>query len=41
MLVDLPAHWLNWSLGGGLCVVFLWLISVRPACDCVADAIEE
>jgi hypothetical protein len=31
---------LNWSLGGGLCMIFLWLISVPPARERV-DAIAE
>ncbi|MFL9891653.1 hypothetical protein P0D71_34310 [Paraburkholderia sp. RL17-383-BIF-A] len=26
----LPAEWLSWSLGGGLSLIFLWLISVPP-----------
>jgi hypothetical protein len=31
MLSGLPADWVNWSVGSGLCVIFLRLISVRPA----------
>jgi hypothetical protein len=31
MLSGLPADWVNWSVGSGLCVIFLWQISVRPA----------
>jgi hypothetical protein len=26
----LPTHWLSWSFGGGLSLIFLWLISVPP-----------
>lgn len=26
----LPAGWLSWSVGGGLSLVFLWLISLPP-----------
>ncbi|WP_260854554.1 hypothetical protein [Paraburkholderia sp. BCC1884] len=27
----LPVHWWDWTFGGGLSMVFLWLISVAPA----------
>jgi hypothetical protein len=41
MLSICPADWLDWSVGGALCIVFLWLISVPPACDRDTDAIAE
>lgn len=41
MFSELPADWLNWSFGGGLSVVFLWLISVSPVCGRIDEAITE
>jgi hypothetical protein len=41
MFAAWPADWLNWSPGGGLSVVFLWLISVPPVRGCVDEAITE
>ncbi|WP_268998460.1 hypothetical protein [Paraburkholderia sejongensis] len=41
MLTALPANWLEWCVGGGLCVVFLWVISVPPARERVDDALIE
>ena len=37
MAFVLPAEWLDWSLGGGLSLIFLWLISVPPACGRIDD----
>ncbi len=28
MAFVLPVEWFSWSLGGGLSLIFLWLISV-------------
>jgi hypothetical protein len=33
----LPADWLNWSFGGGLSLILLWLISVPPGGDHIDD----
>ncbi|MFP4891387.1 hypothetical protein [Paraburkholderia sp. EG304] len=41
MLSGLPVDSLNWGLGGGLCVIFLWPISVPPARERVDDAMAE
>ena len=41
MFSALPADWLNWSFGGGLSVVFLWLISVPPVRGRVDEAVTE
>ncbi|WP_268966596.1 hypothetical protein [Paraburkholderia antibiotica] len=41
MLADWPADWISWCVGGGLCVLFLWLISVPPARECIDDALIE
>ncbi|ASL42378.1 hypothetical protein bAD24_I02735 [Burkholderia sp. AD24] len=36
----LPADWLSWSVGGGLSLVFLWLISVPPMHDRAGPMID-
>ncbi|PQV50848.1 hypothetical protein B0G83_105210 [Paraburkholderia sp. BL21I4N1] len=33
MMTLFPADWLSWSVGGGLSLVFLWLISLPPMHD--------
>ena len=38
MFDGMPADWLSWSLGGGLCFIFLWLISVPPVRAHVGEA---
>lgn len=40
LMTLLPADWLSWSVGGGLSLVFLWLISVPPMHDRGADHID-
>ncbi|MFL9961005.1 hypothetical protein PQR02_07740 [Paraburkholderia sediminicola] len=41
MLSTLPAHWLSWSVGGGLSMIFLGLISVPPARGHADEVIAE
>jgi hypothetical protein len=36
----LPADWLSWSVGGGLSLIFLWLISVPPIDDRAGPMID-
>ncbi|REG57893.1 hypothetical protein B0G80_0528 [Paraburkholderia sp. BL6669N2] len=37
----LPADWLSWSFGGGLSLIFLWLISVPPGRDDFDDVTSK
>ncbi|MDH6147824.1 hypothetical protein OKW46_001749 [Paraburkholderia sp. WSM4179] len=38
MLSGWPLDWVSWSLGGGLWLIFLWLISVPPAHERVDES---
>jgi hypothetical protein len=40
-LSTLPADWLSWRVGGGLSMIFLWLISVSPVRGHADEAITE
>lgn len=40
-MTSLPADWLNWSVGAGLSMIFLWLISVPAALPDADEALSE